>query len=145
MLVLLLRVGARHYGLDARHVVEVVPCVPLQPAPGAPDWIAGVLQHRDGAAPVVDLSRLHTGAPAAALLSTRLVLLRRDAAHGGGLIALLAEGATQIARLDDATRAADATIALPDGGRAQLVDWTDLVPTALHDSLHGSLPASRPV
>jgi len=135
MLVLLLRVGDRRYGLAAHDVVEVVPCVPLRPAPGAPLWVAGLLPHRDGCAPVIDLTQLLTGAAAAPLLSTRLVLLRRG---DGGLIALRAEGVTGLTRVDAA--AADGAIALEDGGSAQLVGWTDLVPAALHASLTAVAP-----
>ncbi|MEO8602271.1 MAG: chemotaxis protein CheW [bacterium] len=129
MLVLLLRAGDRRYALDARQVVEVVPWVPLRPAPGAPEWIAGLLAHRDGVAPVIDLSRLLTGIAAAPLLSTRLIVLRRDPGDDGGLIALLAEGATEMTRLDVDAVGAD--------GRSdiQLVAWTDLLPAALHASL----------
>jgi len=127
MLVLLLRVGTRRVALDARDVVEVVPGVPLRPAPGAPAAIAGLLDHRDGVAPVVDLTLLLTGVAAAPLLSTRLVLVRRE---DGGLIALRAEGATAVSRVD-AAPAADGTLALDDGGSAELVRWTELVPAAL--------------
>ncbi len=132
MLVLLLRVGDRRYALDAREVIEVVPGVPLAPAPGAPPWIAGLLHHRNGVAPVIDVPLLLIGAPAAALLSTRLVLLRRDDAPGE-LVALRVEGATAVARL--ATPPSDACIALDDGETAQLVRWSELVPAALHPEL----------
>ncbi|MDX2169832.1 MAG: chemotaxis protein CheW [Deltaproteobacteria bacterium] len=128
MLVLLLRVGDRRYALDARDVVEVVPGVPLAPAPGAPEWIAGQLQHRDGVAPVIDLPRLHTGTPAAALLSTRLVLVRRD---DGGLVALRVESATAVARVATPPRPG-APLALEDGETVELVRWTDLLPARAH-------------
>ena len=138
MLVLLLRIGDQRFGLDARDVLEVVPCVPLLPVPACPDWIAGLLHHRDGIAPVVDLGRLIQGAPVARLLSTRIVILRRDTG-GDGLIGLLAEGVTELLQLDEA-RLRDAglqsaawlgPIALDEGGPLHLVHWTDLVPAEL--------------
>jgi len=163
MLVLLLRIGDRRFGLDARDVVEVVPAVPLLPVAQAPDWIAGLLRHRDGVAPVVDLARLVRGTPATPRLSTRIVLLRRapsappppspapplegDAKRlecGGPrrsgsdepLVALLAEGVTEMLHLDE-SRLRDAglrgapwlgPVALDDGDVIQLVRWLDLVP-----------------
>jgi chemotaxis-related protein WspB len=141
MLVLLLRLGDQRFGLDARDVLEIVPGVPLLPVPGAPAWIAGLLHHRDGVAPVVDLSRLVRGTPASARLSSRIVLLRRDAGAGAALVGLLAEGVTETARIDPARlraaglHAPDAPwlgpIALDLDGPVQLVRWTDLVPAPL--------------
>jgi len=137
MLVLLLRIADRHYGLDARDIAEVLPCVPLQPLRDAPEGIAGMLQHRDGAAPVIDLIRLRTGVSPTALLSTRLVLLRPDALSGS--VALLVEGATQMLRID-APADPTALLVLPDGTGVALVGWRDLIPPALH----ARLPASPP-
>jgi chemotaxis-related protein WspB len=143
MLVLLLRIGEQRFGLDARDVLEVVPNVALLPVPGAPDWIAGLLHHRDGVAPVVDLARLVGGRPAAARLSTRIVLLCRGV--GDGSIGLRAEGVTETVRVDEARlRAAGlrapgapwlGPIALDAGGPLQLVRWTDLVPAELRAAL----------
>jgi len=140
MLVVIMRIGDQRFGLDARDVIEVVPCVPLLPAPGAPQWIAGMLQHRDGVAPVVDLVRLIRGAPAAPLLSTRIVVLVRAVADGGAPLGLLAEGVTETVRIDDAElRAATAPwrgpLALDAGGPLQLVRWTDLVPVGLREGV----------
>jgi chemotaxis-related protein WspB len=139
MLVLLLQIGEQRFGLDALDVLEVVPCVALLPVPGAPDWIAGLLHHRDGVAPVVDLARLVDGRAAAPRLSTRIVVLRRS--DSDGLVGLLAEGVTGTLRVDEARlraaglRAPNAAwlgpIALDAGGPLQLVRWTDLVPAEL--------------
>src|SRR5262249_21826322 len=138
MLVVLLRIGDQRFGLDARDVLEVVPRVPLLPVPGAPQWIAGLLRHRDGIAPVVDLARLAGGGPAAPALSTRIIVLRRGAGDEQQRIGLLAEGVTELLRLDDARLHAAGVqapgapwlgpIALDAGGPVQLVRWTDLVP-----------------
>jgi chemotaxis-related protein WspB len=149
MLVLLLRIGEQRFGLDARDVLEVVPSVALLPVPAAPAWIAGLLHHRDGLAPVVDLARLAAGRPAAPLLSSRIVLLQRD--DGGGVIGLLAEGVTETLRIDDArlraaaVRPPDAAwlgpVALDAGGPLQLVRWTDLVPADLRAAVLAGAPA----
>lgn len=148
MLLLLLRVGDQRYGLDAGDIAEVVPWVPLLPVPQAPAWIAGLLRHRDGIAPVVDLVQLITGTPAARRLSTRIVLLYRA---GEAPVGLLAEGVTETARIDPArlralgVQAPDAPwlgpIALEVDGPLQLVRWTDLVPAALRAAVLGGVGA----
>jgi chemotaxis-related protein WspB len=141
MLVLVFRIGDQRFGLDAADVLEVVPAVPLRPVPQAPDWIAGLLRHRDGIVPVVDLARLVRGRAAAAALSTRIIVLRRAADVAAARIGLLAEGVTATARFDpDRLRSAGlrapeapwlGPLALDDGAPLQLVRWTDLVPAAL--------------
>lgn len=74
MLVLPFRIGAAWYGVDAREVVEVIPHVPLRPCPGAPPYVAGVLNYRGSVVPVLDLG-LRTGAPPCApRLSTRILV-----------------------------------------------------------------------
>lgn len=149
MLVLLLRIGEQRFGLDARDVLEVVPSVALLPVPTAPEWIAGLLHHRDGVAPVVHLARLVGGRPAERLLSSRIVLLRRD--ESGALIGLLAEGVTETLRIDEARlRSAGVQppgaawlgpIALEASGPLQLVRWTDLVPAELRATVLAEAPA----
>ena len=151
MLLLLLRVGDQRFGLDTRDVLEVVPGVPLLPVPGAPQWIAGLLRHRDGLVPVVDLSRLARGVAPARALSTRIVVLRRGAGDAGEPIGLLAEGVTATARVAEdslrsaGVRAPDAPwlgpIALDAGGPVQLVRWTDLVPAPLRAAVLEGRPA----
>ena len=150
MLVLLLRIGDQRFGLDARDVLEVVPCVPLLPVPGAPDWIAGLLRHRDGIVPVVDLARLACGVASARALSTRIVVLRRGPDGGAERIGLLAEGVTETRRIDEdrlraaGLRAPDAPwlgpMALDAGGPLQLVRWTDLVPADLRAAVLDGAP-----
>lgn len=150
MLVLLFRIGEQRFGLDVLDVLEVVPWVPLLAVPRAPAWIAGLLHHRDGVAPVVDLALLVRGTPSAALLSTRIVVLRR-APGDGALIGLLAESVTEAARIDDARlraaglRAPEAPwlgpVALEADGPVQLVRWTDLVPADLRAAVLEGAPA----
>ena len=148
MLLLLLRVGDQRFGLDATDVVEVIPSVPLLPVPRAPAWIAGVLRHRDGLAPVVDLVQLIAGTPASRRLSTRIVLLRQSPSatstavpRPDSYIGMLAEKVTATVRIDPA-RLRDAglqsrdapwlgPVALDVDGPLQLVRWTDLVPADL--------------
>lgn len=157
MLVLLLRLGDRCFGLDAQDVVAVVPSVPLLPVPSGPVWLAGLLRRRDQLVPVVDLSRLARGVPSAAVLSTRIVVLERRDGDGRDAVGLLAERVTETARIDadrlrtggvDAGAPWIGPIALdPPAGRhagssagrgepVQLVRWTELVPDEVRAALH---------
>lgn len=150
MLVLLLRVGERRFGLDAREVDEIVPAIPLTPLPGAPAWLAGLLRHRQGLVPVVDLAMLVRGTRAATRLSTRIIVLGTGA--GDAAVGLLAEGVTETIHVDpEGLHGAGCTaaapwvgpIALADGGTVQLVRWNDLIPDAVRALLASAATAER--
>ena len=94
LIALTFEVGGQRYGLDIGQIVEVVPAVQLRRLPGVPDYVAGVFQFRGQHVPVIDLTQLLTHQPAAARLSTRLVLVRHPGPAGEGrLLGLLAEHA----------------------------------------------------
>jgi chemotaxis-related protein WspB len=77
MQVLLFEVARQRYGLDVSQIIEVVPAVRLRPIPGVPPYVAGIMQYRGALAPVLDVSRLLCGTPAAPRFSTRLVMVRQ--------------------------------------------------------------------
>lgn len=86
--------------------MPLTPQSPPKTIPGAPSWVAGVLDHEGTPLPVIDLPALALGRPAAQLMSTRLVLVHYPHAGQVRLLALLLEGATRTIRLDaDAFRA----------------------------------------
>ncbi|NUO86850.1 MAG: purine-binding chemotaxis protein CheW [Cupriavidus sp.] len=99
-LFLLFRLGADHYALDAAEVAEVLPLSRLKQIPGAPAWVAGLMQRRGQPVPVIDLPALATGVPAALRPSTRTVLVhyRRDESEPVRLLGLRLEAATQTLR-----------------------------------------------
>ncbi|SPA43276.1 chemotaxis signal transducer, CheW-like protein [Cupriavidus taiwanensis] len=99
-LFLLFRLGADHYALDAAEVAEVLPLTRLKQIPGAPAWVAGLMQRRGQPVPVVDLPALATGVPAALRTSTRTVLVhyRRAESEPVRLLGLRLEAATQTLR-----------------------------------------------
>ncbi len=80
MLMLVFRLGADRYALDATEIVEVLPRVPLKSLPGAPAWVAGLFSYHGRTVPVVDLASLALGRPSADHVSTRLVLVHYPAA-----------------------------------------------------------------
>ncbi|HZG22739.1 MAG TPA: chemotaxis protein CheW [Herbaspirillum sp.] len=100
-LFLLFSLGAERYALPTAEVALVLPLSPCKRLPGAPPWVAGLLPHGDGHVPVIDLSRLALGQPAAARVSTRLVLVHYRGAGGAGrLLGLILEQATETLRCD---------------------------------------------
>ncbi|MGY6269382.1 chemotaxis protein CheW [Achromobacter denitrificans] len=103
-LYLLFRIGADRYALDARDIAEVLGLRALKQVPGAPAWVAGVLDRRGAAVPVIDMSALAGRGAAAAVTSTRLALLRYRAGPGAGerLLGLILEQATETAHFDPA-------------------------------------------
>jgi len=146
MLFLLFGLGTARYALPAAHVAEVLPRQPLLPLPHTPPWVAGLLQHRGLNVPVLDLPALATGTPAAARMSTRLVLVpypEPGPAHGPAapLLGLLVEHATATLRcapeefVTTGLRHTDApwlgpVRAAPDGP-VQRIRVADLLPEAV--------------
>jgi chemotaxis-related protein WspB len=75
MLFLLFQIGAGRYALEAKRVAEVLPLLPIRPLAKAPPGVAGALNYRGAPLAVIDLSRLIAGRPAAARMSTRIVVV----------------------------------------------------------------------
>lgn len=99
-LFLVFRIGAERFALQATEVAEVLPRLALKPIAQAPHWVAGVFAHRGSVVPVIDLSALTFGQPAAPRTSTRLVLVhyRLDAQRPDLLLGLVLEQATDTLR-----------------------------------------------
>lgn len=94
MLMLLFQIGGDRYALEASQVAEVLPLVHLQRVPHAPPGVAGIFDFHGELVPVVDLSQLMLGRPAAARVSTRIVLVRGQGETGDRTFGLIAERAT---------------------------------------------------
>jgi chemotaxis-related protein WspB len=99
MLFLLFAMGNDRFALDVRHIAEVLPLIRITEVPGAPDAMAGLVNYRGAPVPVIDLSQLALGRPAARILSTRIVMVHYpDGAGAVHLLGLIAERATRTAR-----------------------------------------------
>jgi chemotaxis-related protein WspB len=97
MLFLLFQLGQDRYALEAGLIVEVLPLVGLKALPGAPHGVAGLVDYRGAAVPVIDLSTLALGTPSASRVSTRLLVVRWVSTHRGErLLGLIAERATDM-------------------------------------------------
>ena len=102
MLFILFTLDNERYVIDATQVERLMPLTPQSPPktiPGAPSWVAGVLDYEGAPLPVIDLPALALGRSAAQLMSTRVVLVRYPHAGTVRLLALLLEGATRTIRL----------------------------------------------
>ncbi|MCC8393355.1 chemotaxis protein CheW [Paraburkholderia sp. MMS20-SJTR3] len=103
MLFILFTLDNERYVIDATQVERMMPLDPRTPPktiPGAPAWVAGVLEHDGAPLPLIDVPALALGRPAAQLMSTRMVLVRYPHAGRARLLALLLEGATRTIRLE---------------------------------------------
>ncbi|MGS1011048.1 chemotaxis protein CheW [Achromobacter anxifer] len=103
-LYLLFRIGGDRYALDARDIAEVLGLREFKQVPGAPAWVAGVMDRRGVAIPVIDMSALAGGGAAAAVTSTRLALVRYRAEpdQAEHLLGLILEQATETVHYDPA-------------------------------------------
>jgi chemotaxis-related protein WspB len=110
MLLLQFRMGEETYALDCREVVRVLPAARLKGLPMAPPGVAGLLNFEGRPVPVLDLSELTLGRPAAEHLSTRIILAQLPGQSR--LLGLLAENATDTVRCADADFMA-ASISVP--------------------------------
>lgn len=103
MLILQFRMGEDTYALDSRQVVRVLPAARLKRLPGAPEGVAGLLNFEGAPVPVLDLSALALGHPAAEHLSTRIILTELpEAGRERRLLGLLAENATNTVHCESA-------------------------------------------
>lgn len=146
MLFLLFQPGRDRYALDAGQIAEVLPLVDIKPLPRAPEGVAGVFDYRGTPVPVIDLSQLMLGRPAAKHLSTRIVLARYPDAGGVmRLLGLLAEQATQTVRRDPGDFLASGVshdaapylgpVASDERGLIQWIEVHKLLPAAVREAL----------
>ena len=108
MLFVQFTLGSDRYLLDSAQVERMLPLAPLKALPGAPAWVAGVLDYEGASVPVVDIAALALARPSQERLSTRLALVvypRRD--DDGAItrhrLGLLLEQATRTVTFDPAS------------------------------------------
>ena len=103
-LYLVIRLGTDRYAIDSSLVEEVVSLVRLKALPGAPMGVAGIMNYRADAVPVIDLNLVALGAPTPPRIATRIVVVRHAPEGEGGpseLLGLLVPEATETRRIDD--------------------------------------------
>jgi len=100
-------VGGQPFGIECRAVVEVLPVVPARPLPQCPEYLLGIFTYRGRLLPLIDLARRFGVPPAAARLSTRVIVveLEPDAAAASPRplrLGLVAENVVAIRSADEA-------------------------------------------
>jgi len=97
MLLLLFETSEGRFALEARDIVEIIPLLQAKKIPGAPGYVAGIINYRGMPVPVLDLCALGGGSPCRQYYSTRIILVRYPlAAEDKRLIGLIAERATDV-------------------------------------------------
>ena len=102
MMILLFSVNGDKYGINVRDIAEVLPSVALKHFPNGPEHIAGLLNYRGLAVPVIDLTLLMTAQASRNRISSRIVLI--DFHHedeSRQLLGLLIEKITETLRIPD--------------------------------------------
>jgi chemotaxis-related protein WspB len=164
MLFLIFELGPDRYALPAAQIAEVLPVVRIKRVPHAPVGVIGVFNYHGKPVPVIDLSELTFGRPAAPRLSTRLIVVtypdRRGQGQGQGtnqgeaqapshLLGLIAERATDTMRRDPADFVASGIttgrapylgrVTTSSHGVVQRIDVEALLPDAVRESLFEQL------
>ena len=104
MLLVTFQVNNQHYAVNARSVKEIIPLVKIRELPGTPDFVRGVFNYCGSLVPVIDVTHMLSGKPAAEQLSSRIILVNYpEADESGHILGLLAEHATGTAVSADET------------------------------------------
>jgi len=100
MLFLLFELDRDRYALDVASIVEVCALTTAKAIPGAPAWVAGLVDLHGEPVPVIDVARLALGRPSYLLRSTRMVFVHYTAADASAhVLGLIVEHATQTRRI----------------------------------------------
>ncbi|EKS66235.1 MULTISPECIES: chemotaxis protein CheW [Caballeronia] len=108
MLFVQFTLDADRYLLDSAQVERMLPLAPLKTLPGAPAWVAGVLDCEGANVPVIDLAALALARASHERVSTRLALVAYPRCGDDGAIkhhrlGLLLEQATRTVTFDAAS------------------------------------------
>ncbi|GFK93104.1 hypothetical protein NNJEOMEG_00933 [Fundidesulfovibrio magnetotacticus] len=87
MLCVTLRAAGARFAIPARDILEVAPLVELAPLPGAPPYVAGLMNLRGRSIPVADLTVLLAGRPSRRFASTRILCAATPEGLAVGLMA----------------------------------------------------------
>lgn len=90
------KVGEVDYVLPASEVVQMESFTQATHVPGAPPWVAGLVQIRGQVMPVIDLRARFGLPPIARSLESRIVVVN----DGGRQVGLLADSAREVLRLE---------------------------------------------
>jgi len=101
MLLLRLQTPDGRYVLDASAISEIIPLVHYTRVPNGPDFLAGIINFRGHAVPVIDLGLLMDAKPCRERMDTRIILTRIAATEKKQLFfGIIAEGISGTLRLE---------------------------------------------
>lgn len=75
MLLLLFEIENETYGIDSRHVAELIPIVTHKPVMGTPKYMLGEINYKGENVLLVDLNQYFTGQAAEQFFSTRIAVV----------------------------------------------------------------------
>lgn len=97
---LIFHLGADRYGLPTRDVRRVLPLMELMRLPGAPAFVAGLMNLHGQTVPVLDLCRIARGRDSAAQFDTRILLVTYRTDNEALPLGLIAERVSGMKELD---------------------------------------------
>ena len=93
------RVGSAEYAVNAEHVLHLESFTEATHVPGAPAFVAGLVQVRGKLVPVVDLRTRFGLGPVERTLDNRVIVVK----VGTRVAGLLVDSAREVVRLDEAS------------------------------------------
>jgi purine-binding chemotaxis protein CheW len=136
MRVLVFDIDGNRYGLDAGHVLEVLPAATLSPVPKAPPAIKGILDVHGRVVPIVDTRRALGIESREVRQSDHLIVVHTT----GRIVGLHVDHAVEIVEIDDASAAAsDGMFERTLGAQCIARVEGGLLPVQLLDAIVGDL------
>lgn len=99
MLFVIVGIDRDKYAIPACDIVEIAPSAPSTNIQGTARRVAGLIEYRGRAIPLLDLGELCRGVTSAETPTTRILIVRPKS--DGGLLGIRAERVTSTARMDD--------------------------------------------
>lgn len=142
MMILLFNVGGDSYGINVSGIIEVLPSVALKHFPQGPGYVAGLLNYRGLAVPVIDLTLLMSAHASRDRISSRIILVDYFTGSGDShALGLRVEKVTETVRIPDVafTRSGVETgnapflgdVAIHAGNMVQVIDIKKVLPDSM--------------
>lgn len=141
-MILLFNVGSDNYGINVKSIIEVLPSVTLKHFPQCPEYVAGLLNYRGLAVPVIDLTWLMSARASRERISSRIILVDYFSGNGDSHpLGLRVEKVTETVKIPDAafTRSGVETgnapflgdVAIHAGNMVQVIEIKKVLPDSM--------------
>lgn len=146
MLLLTMNIDAQRFGLDAQHIIEVIPLVKLDHVPLVEDCIRGIFNYRGTPVPVIDLCMFFENHKCRDNLGSRIIIIHIKMPDGTDkTIGLLAEHMTEVIKCNpkDFTHSGIHAAKAPflqhvypyNNELIQIIDVTKVIPDSISQQL----------